>query len=130
MRDSGPEPMLSRYAVVSSTASTSRKSSVSASGTLSFRHVAPPSAVRRTVPLAPLAQTTLSPTALTPRRRAFTPLVCGVHVGPCAGACMVASAVAPASAATVNVFTAGILSQAGIRREEVGGRREAAGGGR
>ena len=58
MRDAGPVPMLRMYAVVSLTASTSRKSSPSASGHRHFCHVAPPSAVRRTVPLAPLAQAT------------------------------------------------------------------------
>ena len=43
--------------------------------------VSPPSVVRRTVPAVPLAQTTLSLTALTPRRRALTPVSCGVHAG-------------------------------------------------
>src|SRR5262245_32155869 len=101
--------MLSAYAVVSLTASTSRKSSVSESGTLSLCHVSPPSAVRTTVPFAPLAQTTLSLTALTPRSLAVTPLDCVVQVGPCA--CVDSSAAASPSAAIVNVFTAGILPQ-------------------
>ena len=33
------------------------------------------------MPFAPLAQATRSDTVLTPRRRALTPLVCGVHWG-------------------------------------------------
>src|SRR5215213_8698014 len=53
----------------------SRKSSWS-SVTLSFCHVVPPSSVRNTVASAPLAHATLSLTALTPRSRTATPLVC------------------------------------------------------
>jgi hypothetical protein len=55
----------------------SRKSSPPASGTSSFVQVDPPSAVRSTVPFAPLAHATRSLDALTPRNRAFTPLTCG-----------------------------------------------------
>src|ERR1700752_1427222 len=72
--------MLRMYAVSASIASTSRKSSVS-SVTLSFSHVAPPSVVRSTVDPDPLAQATCSFTALTPRNRAVTPLVCVVQRG-------------------------------------------------
>jgi hypothetical protein len=45
------------------------------------RHVTPPSSVRTIVFDAPLAQATLSFTALTPRNRAVTPDVCRVHSG-------------------------------------------------
>jgi hypothetical protein len=41
--------------------------------TVSFCHVAPPSAVRSTVLPEPLAQATVSLTALTPRNVAVTP---------------------------------------------------------
>ncbi len=51
--------------------------------TLSFFQVAPPSSVRKTVLPEPLAQATRSFTALTPRRRALTLLVCTVHCGVC-----------------------------------------------
>src|SRR5688572_7129002 len=61
-------------------ASTSRKSNVSLV-TVSFCHVVPPSAVRNTVDPAPLAHATLSLTALTPRNRTLTPLVCTVQCG-------------------------------------------------
>src|SRR4029078_6783699 len=42
---------------------------------------APPSTVRNTVDPAPLAHATLSLTALTPRSRTLTPLVCTVQCG-------------------------------------------------
>ena len=58
MRDSGPLPMLSTYAVRSSTASMSRKSSASVAGCGSRCQVAPPSIDRRMVLRDPLAQTT------------------------------------------------------------------------
>src|ERR1051325_10399578 len=58
----------------------SRKSSASAV-TLIFFHVAPPSSVRNTVLPEPLAHATRSLTALTPRKRAVTPLVCSVQCG-------------------------------------------------
>jgi len=58
----------------------SRKSSASLV-TVDFCHVAPPSAVRNTVDPAPLAHATLSLTALTPRNRTLTPLVCTVQCG-------------------------------------------------
>src|ERR1043165_9747845 len=80
MRDAGPLPMLSTYAVCASIASTSRKSSASLV-TFNLLHVAPPSVVRNTVALEPLAQATRSLTALTPRKRAVTPLVCNVQSG-------------------------------------------------
>ena len=98
--------MLSTYAVVSLTASMSRKSSRSASGIGSFCHEAPPSAVRSTVPPAPLAQATLSLTALTPRSRAVTPLACGVQRGATGAA---ATAPATATARQSKRFHAGIL---------------------
>jgi hypothetical protein len=60
-------------------ASTSRKSSASASGTVRRRQVRPPSDVRSTVPFAPLAQAVEPLTALTPRSLAVTPLVWSVH---------------------------------------------------
>src|ERR1043165_2650886 len=72
--------MLRMYAVCASIASISRKSSVSVV-TLSLRQVAPPSPVRSTVAPEPLAHATLSLTALTPRKRAVTPLVCNVQLG-------------------------------------------------
>ena len=58
MRDLSPLPMLSTYAVFASNASMSRKSSAAASGGETFLHVAPPSVVRTTVPLFPLAHAT------------------------------------------------------------------------
>src|SRR5215217_7744027 len=61
MRDLSPGPIASRYAVVALKASTSRKSSASAPGTTPACHVRPPSAVRRKVPLSPLAQATRQP---------------------------------------------------------------------
>src|SRR4029453_702520 len=73
MREVGPAPMLSRYAVVSLTASMSRKSRRSVVGLCSFVHVLPPFSLRRIVLPEPLAQTTRSLTALTPRNRAVTP---------------------------------------------------------
>ena len=60
-------------------ASMSRKSSFSAPGTVKLDHVVPPSVVLRTVPLVPLAQTTRSLTALTPRSRAPLPVESGVQ---------------------------------------------------
>src|SRR5262245_25345944 len=80
MRDAGPLPMLRMYAVFSSMASISRKSSGS-EVTGNFFQVSPPSSVRSTVLPEPLAQATRALTALTPRRRAFTPLFCTVHWG-------------------------------------------------
>src|SRR5580693_1700711 len=79
MRDFSPAPMLSRNAVFSSKARMARKSRSEAPGTFAAFHVAPPSSVRRNVPLPPLAQTTDWLTALTPRRDAEVPLDCGVH---------------------------------------------------
>src|SRR5689334_2269340 len=72
--------MLRTYAVCASIASMSRKSSASFV-TFSLFHVAPPSVVRSTVAPEPLAHATLSLTALTPRKRAVTPLVCNVQRG-------------------------------------------------
>src|SRR5690242_2918806 len=80
MRDAGPLPMLRTYAVCASIASMSRKSSASFL-TFNLLHVAPPSVVRNTVAPEPLAQATRSLTALTPRKRAVTPLVCNVQCG-------------------------------------------------
>src|SRR6476661_8711066 len=80
MRDVAPAPMLSTYAVRSSMASMSRKSTLSVV-TASFAHVAPPSAVRNTVAREPLAHATRSLTALTPRSDDMTPEVWGVHCG-------------------------------------------------
>jgi hypothetical protein len=71
--------MLRAYAVCSSIASISRKSSFSVDGIVRTCQVVPPSAVLRIVPLAPPAQATRSLTALTPRSRAVTLLFCGVH---------------------------------------------------
>src|SRR6266568_4566863 len=102
MRESGPAPMLSAYAVRSLTASTSRKSSACVPGIVSACHVAPPSAVRSTVPAAPLAQTTSLVTALTPRSLAVTPLVWSDQCGPGDAASQPA---ASAAATNVNVFT-------------------------
>src|SRR5690242_8894198 len=72
--------MLRTYAVCVSIASMSRKSSASLV-TFNLFHVAPPSDVRSTVAAEPLAHATLSLTALTPRKRALTPLVCNVQCG-------------------------------------------------
>src|SRR5688572_2147792 len=80
MRDAGPLPILKTNAVRASIASMSRKSSVSVV-TVNFFHVAPPSSVRSTVAPEPLAHATDSLTALTPRKRAVTPLVCNVQLG-------------------------------------------------
>src|ERR1022692_3388055 len=79
MRDFSPEPILIRNTVRSSMARTARKPSDSAPGTFATSQVAPPSMVRRYVPLLPLAQTTRSFTALTPRNDAVVLLVCGVQ---------------------------------------------------
>jgi hypothetical protein len=73
--------MLNKYAVFSSTAETSRKSRFSAPGTLAACQIAPPSVVRRKVPLVPLAQTTLGLAALTPRNDAVVPLVWAIQEG-------------------------------------------------
>src|SRR5215211_6166585 len=59
----------------------SRKSSFAAFGTGICFQLSPPSVVRKTVPAVPLAQAVLSLTALTPRRRALTPVSWGVHAG-------------------------------------------------
>src|SRR5215467_4103553 len=80
MRDFSPGPMLIRYALRSSNARMPRKSSDSAPGTLEACHVLPPSTVRSHVPPVPLAQTTRSFTALTPRRDAVVLLVCGIQL--------------------------------------------------
>src|SRR6185295_8943161 len=85
MRDAGPAPMLRMEATRSLNASTSRKSSASASGTAMRCQCCPPSVVRSTVPFAPLAHATCAETALTPRRRALTPLVCRCQVTSGAG---------------------------------------------
>src|SRR5689334_3859008 len=58
----------------------SRKSSASVV-TFNLFQVAPPSVVRSTVAPDPLAHATRSLTALTPRKRAFTPLVCNTQCG-------------------------------------------------
>src|SRR2546429_1597858 len=79
MRDLSPGPALIRYTVRVSTARIPRKSSDSAPGTLAACHVTPPSTVRRYVPPVPLAQTTRSSTALTPRSDAAVLAVCGIH---------------------------------------------------
>src|SRR5262245_54202085 len=81
MREAAPGPMLSAYATRSPIASMSRKSSFSVPGIVDRCQLSPPFVVRIIVPFAPLAQTTRSLTALTPRSRAVTPLVCGVQVG-------------------------------------------------
>ena len=72
-------------------------------------HVAPPSTVRTTVPLLPLAQATLSPDALTPRSLSVVGLT-WVTQGE------EAETAAPASraAAIRNLVTAGILPPQGI----------------
>src|SRR5438552_4799896 len=72
--------MLKTYAVRALIASTSRKSTASVV-TVNFCQVTPPSAVRNTVLPEPLAHATRSLTALTPRRRAITPLVWMVQCG-------------------------------------------------
>src|ERR1051325_124139 len=79
MRDDAPLPMLSRKALSASKASTSRKSNCSAPGTAPTCQVAPPSVVRRKVPLVPLAQTTLALTAHKPRSEAFVATFCSCH---------------------------------------------------
>ena len=74
MRDFSPGPIASTYAMSAPNASMSRKSRDSESGTATRAQVAPPSTVRTTVPLLPLAQATVSLTALTPRRRSVVGL--------------------------------------------------------
>src|SRR5437773_10266530 len=80
MREAGPLPILNTKAVCSSIASTSLKSSGSVV-TFSLFQVDPPLLVRKTVLPEPLAQATFSFTALTPRRRAVTPLCCMIQCG-------------------------------------------------
>ncbi len=79
MREASPGPMLRTWALAALTASTSRKSSASASGTGRRCQLRPPSVVRSTVPSAPLAHATSAETALTPRSRTVTPLGCDSH---------------------------------------------------
>src|SRR5262249_15664197 len=67
--------MLRTNAVLASKACISRKSSFSASGTFTLVQVSPPSTVRRTDPLAPLAQAIWLETALMPRSCTSAPLV-------------------------------------------------------
>ncbi|SPE34757.1 hypothetical protein SBA6_40042 [Candidatus Sulfopaludibacter sp. SbA6] len=74
-----PVPTLSRYAVCSSTAWTSRKSRSSAPGTLEAAQVAPPLVVLSQVPPVPLAQAMSAFTALTPRRDAVVVLFCATQ---------------------------------------------------
>ena len=57
----------------------SRKSSDAVSGGDTRAQVTPPSVVRTTVPLVPLAHATVALTALTPRNRSVVPVACGVH---------------------------------------------------
>src|SRR5690348_4706593 len=66
MRPALPSPNENRYAVIASTAYTSRKSSFSPPGTVPACHVSPPSVVRTNVPPVPLAQITLALTTLNP----------------------------------------------------------------
>src|SRR5262252_8426265 len=56
-----------------------RRSSVSAPGTVSTRHVRPPSVVRATRPRVPLAHTTVGLEATKPRNSAFVFDCCGSH---------------------------------------------------
>src|SRR3954454_5283686 len=90
MRESPPLPMESRYATVSLTPSTSRNCSDSAPGTTPDLQVAPPSVVTAKVPPRPLAHTTRLSTGLTAIRLCVVPLSCGVTVGACAVARLVA----------------------------------------
>src|SRR3546814_1674700 len=69
--------MASTTAARASKPSTSRKSSSSAPGTTMRRQCLPPSSVRSTEPLAPLARATSASPAEIPRRRKSTPLSCG-----------------------------------------------------
>jgi hypothetical protein len=59
----------------------SRTSTVSAPGTAIPVHVAPPSTVRRIVPLDPLAQAIRSSTAEIPRKLAVDPLIWTIQDG-------------------------------------------------
>src|SRR5918993_2184659 len=69
----------------------SRKSSLPAFGTGTGFQLSPPSVVLRMVAALPLAHATLSLTALMPRRRALTPVSCGVQAA-------AATSVTPAAA--------------------------------
>src|SRR5690348_2606108 len=71
MRPALPSPNENRYAVIASTAYTSRKSSFSPPGTVPACHVSPPSVVRTNVPPVPLAQTTFALTTLNPCKLAL-----------------------------------------------------------
>src|SRR6187551_673741 len=82
--------MESRYATVSLTPSTSRNCSASAPGTTPDLQVAPPSVVTAKVPPRPLAHTTRLFTGLTEIRLCVVPLSCGVSLGACAAAGLVA----------------------------------------
>src|ERR1700682_1359136 len=77
MRDCSPGPMLRTYAVVALKARILRKSSACAPSIVSFSQWSPPSTVRSTVPLAPLAQATLLETALMTRSETSVPLAWG-----------------------------------------------------
>src|SRR6188472_2274184 len=94
-------------------ASTSRKSRLVASGTVRFCQLVPPSVVRSTVPFAPLAHATVPFTALTPRRRAVTPLCWSSHFRR-GTSVWLAAAKAAHMTATVNVFTGGFYPVLGF----------------
>src|SRR5690348_984973 len=79
MRPALPSPNENRYAVIASTAYTSRKSSFSPPGTVPACHVSPPSIVRTNVPPVPLAQTTFALTMLNPCKLAVVFDFWGVH---------------------------------------------------
>ncbi len=79
-RDWSPGPLDITIAVWLSHAQTPRKSSLSAPGGIAHDcHSYPPSSVRRTVPLVPLAQATPPPTAWIPRSPAPVPLCSSTH---------------------------------------------------
>src|SRR3954470_11207220 len=72
-------PELMSQARRASRACTARKSRPDAPGTLSVRHVRPPSVVRAQRPRVPLTQTTFGPAVLRPRSSASVPVTFGAH---------------------------------------------------
>src|SRR6516165_604721 len=94
MREDSPGPALSTYAVLSPNAFTSRRSSLSAPGTLPTDQVAPLSVVRAYVPFVPLAQATVGLTTDNPRKSASDWTACGSHRALSGGALHAASTAA------------------------------------
>jgi hypothetical protein len=106
-REASPSPMARTTARRASNASMSRNSRSAAPGGETFRQLAPPSVVRRTVPSAPATQAVSRLTADSPRKRTSLPLSLSAQwaVFPascaCAGAAVSAAANAAAHSPTV-----------------------------